>query len=78
MCHSGVSLNNSIWGWGRPLLIFDLHLLVGTGNLSGVISERDYVTKIALLERSSKDVKVKEISTKAANLITARPEETTE
>jgi len=43
-----------------------------------VISERDYVTKIALLERSSKDVKVKEISTKAANLITARPEETTE
>ena len=77
MCHSGVSLNNPIWGWGRPLLIFDLHLL-GTGNLSGVISERDYVTKIALLERSSKDVKVKEISTKAANLITARPEETTE
>ena len=57
--------------------LLHLHFL-GTGNLSGVLSERDYVTKIALLERSSKDVKVKEISTKAANLITASPEETTE
>ncbi|EJK49266.1 hypothetical protein THAOC_31880 [Thalassiosira oceanica] len=66
-CHCVISVRRA----------FRLHLL-GTGNLSGVLSERDYVTKIALLERSSKEVKVKEISTKAANLVTASPEETTD
>ena len=45
------------------------------GNVTGVISERDYVTKIALLGRNSKDTKIKEISTKAANLVTAGPED---
>mmetsp|Transcript_10735 Transcript_10735/g.19463 ORF Transcript_10735/g.19463 Transcript_10735/m.19463 type:complete len:193 (+) Transcript_10735:137-715(+) len=46
------------------------------GKLSGVISERDYITKIALLGRTGKTTKVKEISTKAANLVTASPNET--
>lgn len=45
------------------------------GNITGVISERDYVCKIALLSKTSKETPVKEISTKSANLITAKPED---
>lgn len=45
------------------------------GNISGVVSERDYVCKVALLGKTSKEMKVKEISTKSANLITASPDE---
>eukprot|EP00986_Skeletonema_menzelii_P011664 scaffold6103_cov146-Skeletonema_menzelii.AAC.7 len=51
-------------------------LSFSTGKLSGVVSERDYVTKVALLGNSSKDMKVKQISTKAANLVMARPYDT--
>lgn len=46
------------------------------GKISGVISERDYVCKIALLGKKSRDTAVSEISTKSANLITASPGET--
>lgn len=49
---------------------------LSSGNLSGVISERDYVTKIALLGKTGRTTKVNEISTKSANLITASPEDT--
>ena len=55
-------------------VIYAAHL--SPGNLSGVISERDYVTKIALLGKTGRTTKVKEISTKSANLITASPEDT--
>mmetsp|Transcript_22955 Transcript_22955/g.55337 ORF Transcript_22955/g.55337 Transcript_22955/m.55337 type:complete len:191 (-) Transcript_22955:94-666(-) len=48
----------------------------GDGKISGVVSERDYVCKIALLGKTSKVTTVKEISTKSANLITASPGET--
>ena len=48
------------------------------GNLSGVISERDYISKIALLGRTSKDTLVKEISTQSSKLVTAKPEDTVE
>lgn len=46
------------------------------GNITGVMSERDYVCKIALLGKTSKETKIKEVSTKAANLITASPTDT--
>lgn len=48
------------------------------GKMSGVISERDYITKIALLGRTSKDTKVKEISTRSAKLVTAKLDEPVE
>jgi len=41
------------------------------GELSGLISERDYVKKIALLGRTSKETKIKDVYTTKANLITA-------
>jgi len=48
------------------------------GNLSGVISERDYITKIALLGRKSSDTKIKEIATMSSKLITANVNESVE
>eukprot|EP00558_Chaetoceros_sp_UNC1202_P004458 CAMPEP_0197232578 /NCGR_PEP_ID=MMETSP1429-20130617/839_1 /TAXON_ID=49237 /ORGANISM="Chaetoceros sp., Strain UNC1202" /LENGTH=162 /DNA_ID=CAMNT_0042690649 /DNA_START=114 /DNA_END=602 /DNA_ORIENTATION=+ len=55
---------------------YDVGCLVTTcanGEISGVISERDYISKIALLGRKSKETAVKEISTKSSNLLTASP-----
>lgn len=46
--------------------------------MTGIISERDYIAKIALLGRTSKDTTVKEISTKSSNLVTAGVEESVE
>jgi CBS domain-containing protein len=46
--------------------------------LSGVISERDYITKIALLGRTSKDTTVKEIATLTSKLITANVNDSVE
>eukprot|EP00529_Nitzschia_sp_RCC80_P033946 CAMPEP_0113485818 /NCGR_PEP_ID=MMETSP0014_2-20120614/24679_1 /TAXON_ID=2857 /ORGANISM="Nitzschia sp." /LENGTH=204 /DNA_ID=CAMNT_0000379475 /DNA_START=310 /DNA_END=924 /DNA_ORIENTATION=+ /assembly_acc=CAM_ASM_000159 len=57
---------------------FNIGCLVTTnaaGELTGVISERDYITKIALLGRTSKETKVKEISTSSSKLITVTPDE---
>eukprot|EP00550_Attheya_septentrionalis_P001970 CAMPEP_0198287938 /NCGR_PEP_ID=MMETSP1449-20131203/6602_1 /TAXON_ID=420275 /ORGANISM="Attheya septentrionalis, Strain CCMP2084" /LENGTH=198 /DNA_ID=CAMNT_0043986009 /DNA_START=55 /DNA_END=651 /DNA_ORIENTATION=+ len=60
---------------------YDIGALVTTdtdGSIAGVVSERDYVTKIALLGKTSKDTKISEISTKSANLITASPKDSIE
>jgi len=46
--------------------------------MTGMISERDYINKIALLGRTSKDTAIKEISTKSSNLITASLDESVE
>ncbi|MGK3733270.1 MAG: CBS domain-containing protein [Bacillariaceae sp.] len=44
--------------------------------MTGIISERDYISKIALLGRTSKDTMVKEIATQSSKLVTVKPEDT--
>ena len=46
------------------------------GDLTGIISERDYISKIALLGRTSKDTMVKEIATQSSKLVTVKPDDT--
>jgi signal-transduction protein with cAMP-binding, CBS, and nucleotidyltransferase domain len=53
---------------------FDIGCLITTdedGKISGVISERDMITKVALKGKKAKDVILKDISTK--DLVTATP-----
>lgn len=49
-----------------------------TGQMSGIISERDYVKKVALLGRVSKDTKIKDIFTQKRNLVKASSEDSIE
>ena len=44
----------------------------------GVLSERDYIKKIASLDKNAQDVKVKEICTYEPNIIIAKKEDTLE
>ena len=46
-----------------------------TGSITGVVSERDYINKIALLGRSSKGTPIREVSTKVGKLETATLED---
>lgn len=43
-----------------------------------MISERDYISKIDLLDRNPKETQIKEIATPLAQLITAKPTESVE
>lgn len=49
-----------------------------SGDMTGVISERDYICKIALLGRTSKDTKIKEVYTGASKLVTAKTSDSVE
>jgi len=74
-----INENLTVYDAVQRFSAFDIGCLVtvdNDGNISGVISERDYVNKIALLGRNSKETKIKEISTKSANLVTASPKDT--
>lgn len=82
-CYSGIDYaigdENTVFEAVEKFAAYNVGCLVtkdADGKLSGVISERDYVTKIALLGKTGKDTKVKQISTKAANLVTASPNDT--
>mmetsp|Transcript_29178 Transcript_29178/g.38368 ORF Transcript_29178/g.38368 Transcript_29178/m.38368 type:complete len:196 (-) Transcript_29178:387-974(-) len=50
---------------------YDVGCLLATkdGEITGLVSERDYVCKIALLGRNSKETKVREIMTSRKNLL---------
>jgi len=49
-------------------------LVMSTGTLRGIISERDYARKVILMDRSSRDSRVEEIMT--TPVITVTPENT--
>mmetsp|Transcript_379 Transcript_379/g.487 ORF Transcript_379/g.487 Transcript_379/m.487 type:complete len:183 (-) Transcript_379:72-620(-) len=60
---------------------YDVGALVTTdddGKMSGVISERDYIKKIALLERTSKETRIKDIYTQSSNVIFSTVDESIE
>lgn len=78
-CFSGMDFTindeETVYDAVQKLAGFNIGCLVtvdGDGNMTGVVSERDYVCKIALLGRTSKETLVKQISTKAPNLVTAK------
>jgi CBS domain containing-hemolysin-like protein len=47
-------------------------------NIIGVLSQRDYINKVAALEKDSMNVKVKEICTYAPTVIIAKKDDTIE
>lgn len=51
-------------------------VVLENGRLAGIVSERDYARKVALLERSAFSAKVREIMT--ADVITVGPRHTTQ
>lgn len=53
-------------------------IVTKNGVVSGIISERDYVCKVSLLGRQSKDTKVKEICTQGQKMIVAKRSDTLE
>jgi len=71
-----ISENATVYDAVQRFSAYDIGALVvvdDKGDIAGVVSERDYISKIALLGRTSKDTQIKEISTKTANLVTATP-----
>jgi len=71
-----VDENATVYEAVQKLSAYNVGCLVtvdSKGDITGVVSERDYVNKIALLDRNSKDTLVNEISTKTARLVTASP-----
>jgi len=53
------------------LYTLNYFILAFIGKMAGVISERDYIKKVSLLGKTSKETKIKEIFTQDANVITA-------
>ncbi|CBJ32303.1 conserved unknown protein [Ectocarpus siliculosus] len=53
-------------------------IVTKNGVVSGIISERDYVCKIALLGKASKDTTVKEICTRGPKMVAAARSDTIE
>ena len=78
---------HQVWCIGPDATVFDAIqgmaeknvgalLVLDSGDLVGIISERDYTRKVILKDRSSKDTRVREIMTK--DVIVIPPEMTVE
>jgi CBS domain-containing protein len=78
---------HQVWFIGPDATVFDAIrwmseknvgalLVMDAGDLLGIISERDYTRKVILMDRSSKETKVREIMT--ASVITVPPDTTVE
>merc|ERR1719410_3059832 len=64
----------SVYEAVKKFAAFNIGCLVTTdtaGNMTGVVSERDYISKIALLGKTSHETLVKEISTRGTQIVTA-------
>mmetsp|Transcript_7764 Transcript_7764/g.11101 ORF Transcript_7764/g.11101 Transcript_7764/m.11101 type:complete len:205 (+) Transcript_7764:155-769(+) len=73
-----ISENDTVYEAVQKFSAYDVGALVTTdedGKITGVISERDYIKKIALLGRTSKETKIKDIFTQSANLVTAKTQD---
>jgi CBS domain-containing protein len=69
-----VTDDSTVFDAVQKFAAYDIGALVVTdssGCLSGLISERDYIKKIALLGKTSKTTKIKDVFTSSANLVTA-------
>ena len=70
-----ISENAAVFDAVQRFSAFNIGALITVDSdkkISGVITERDYVNKIALLGRNSKETFCKEIATASPNLITAQ------
>merc|ERR1712130_490128 len=75
----GIEDDATVYEAVQKFSAYNIGALVTTnkaGSITGVLSERDYINKVALLGRNSKETKVSDISTKSARLITATPSDT--
>lgn len=73
-----ISENAMMYEAVQKFSAYDIGCLVTTndeGSITGVVSERDYINKIALLGRSSKETPIREVSTKVGKLETATLED---
>jgi CBS domain-containing protein len=79
-----------IWSIGLKATVFDALVLMGekeigalvvmdeTGEVAGIISERDYARKVSLKGKTSKDTLVEEVMTPVADMYRVKPETTVE
>jgi len=55
-----------------------LSITIFLGKLAGIISERDYIKKVSLLGKTSKETKIKAIFTQGANVVCATVDDSIE
>jgi CBS domain-containing protein len=79
-----------IWSIGPKATVFEALTLMGekevgalvvmdeASNMVGIVSERDYARKIALLGKTSKETAVEDIMTPVADIYKVKPETTVE
>ncbi|CAB1099048.1 unnamed protein product [Ectocarpus sp. CCAP 1310/34] len=75
----GISENATVYEAVQRFAAYNIGALAVTNDdkkVIGIVSERDYVSKVALLGKASKSTPVKEIATMGANLVVASKSDT--